>query len=649
MSEGFDGGTLGCSPTCTFVTSMCFDCGDGVVNGTEDCDGTALGGATCMSEGFDGGTLGCSPTCTFVTSMCFDCGDGVINGSEQCDGTALGGQTCMSQGFTAGPLACSPTCTFDTTMCTTCGDGMAQGAEECDGADLRMATCASRGFASGVLSCSSACTYDASMCSSVPAPAAGQLVITEIQRDPTAVADAVGEYFELLNTSGGPLNLAGCVFTGTGGATDTFTIPSTLLLPAGGRPVFAASSSPGFAPTFAWPAGTFALANTVSDGITITCGGVVIDTVVYDPTSFPIMAGTSMSLSPTATDATANDSGANWCLSVSTYGAGTPPDRGTPGAANDACSLPVGFCRLQFPPTIVTMAGASTTVYGRVYVAGLTDRTGINDPDPRVIGQVGYGADGTDPTVGWTWASAMPNPSYSPFSPGYEMNNDEYEATLIAPSMGTYDYAFRFSGDRGLTWLYCDLDGATSISEYSPAQAGAMTVSGVVTGPNLYFSEYIEGSSNNKVLEIYNAGTGAVDLSTCAIRLYTNGAVTFTSLALAGTLSPGAVFVVCNNSTVGTVTCDLRSTSGVMGFNGDDALELVCGTPAATMDVIGQIGLDPGTEWGTGLTSTADNTLQRSCSVTTGDVNGADAFDPSVQWTGFATDTFSGLGSRGCP
>ena len=62
--------------------------------------------------------------------------------------------------------------------------------------------------------------------------------------------------------------------------------------------------------------------------------------------------------------------------------------------------------------------------------------------------------------------------------------------------------------------------------------------------------------------------------------------------------------------------------------------------------MIGQIGFDPGTEWGTGLTSTADNTLRRKASVEAGDANGSDAFDPSVEWDGFAVDTFDGLGTH---
>ena len=79
-------------------------------------------------------------------------------------------------------------------------------------------------------------------------------------------------------------------------------------------------------------------------------------------------------------------------------------------------------------------------------------------------------------------------------------------------------------------------------------------------------------------------------------------------------------------------------------FNGDDAVVLRKGT--TVIDVIGQIGVDPGTEWGSGLTSTADNTLRRKAAVEAGDANGADAFDPADQWDGFAIDTFDGLGAH---
>jgi hypothetical protein len=107
------------------------------------------------------------------------------------------------------------------------------------------------------------------------------------------------------------------------------------------------------------------------------------------------------------------------------------------------------------------------------------------------------------------------------------------------------------------------------------------------------------------------------------------------------------VFVLCHSSWISTGStppCD--QLSGSVNFDGDDAVELVC--DGTTYDVIGQIGFDPGTEWGTGLTSTADNTLRRKCALTDGDPDGSDAFDPSIEWDGFAVATYSGMGEH-CP
>ncbi len=67
----------------------------------------------------------------------------------------------------------------------------------------------------------------------------------------------------------------------------------------------------------------------------------------------------------------------------------------------------------------------------------------------------------------------------------------------------------------------------------------------------------------------------------------------------------------------------------------------------AVVDSLGQVGApDPGTEWGTGLTSTADNTLRRNATVCVGDTVPTDAFDPAAEWQGFAQNTFDGLGSH---
>jgi hypothetical protein len=96
-------------------------CGDGRVNGDEECDGTALGNNECSSVGeFTGGELACADDCTFDTTACTggdDCGNGVIDGDEQCDGTELGGMTCTDVDAGGGELGCADDCTFDTSAC----------------------------------------------------------------------------------------------------------------------------------------------------------------------------------------------------------------------------------------------------------------------------------------------------------------------------------------------------------------------------------------------------------------------------------------------------------------------------------------------------------------------------------------------------
>ena len=135
---------------------------------------------TCKSinRGFTGGTLKCNhKTCQFDTSECIVsvCGDGNVEGDEQCEGTDPPSETCAALGFAGGGnLKCnSSTCQFDTLECTTgpvvpvCGDGIVQdGGEECDGENLNSKTCASMGYSGGgTLKCSSdTCLFDFSQC-----------------------------------------------------------------------------------------------------------------------------------------------------------------------------------------------------------------------------------------------------------------------------------------------------------------------------------------------------------------------------------------------------------------------------------------------------------------------------------------------------
>ena len=122
---------------CTGTPSTCTpSCGNSSWDPGEDCDGGDLNGGTCQGQGFVGGTLACSGTCTYDTSGCLAsvCPNGIREGSEQCDGSDYGGQDCTTFGFVAGSLACSGTCTINTSGCTNavCGNSAVEAGEECD-------------------------------------------------------------------------------------------------------------------------------------------------------------------------------------------------------------------------------------------------------------------------------------------------------------------------------------------------------------------------------------------------------------------------------------------------------------------------------------------------------------------------------------
>ncbi|MCA9654806.1 MAG: hypothetical protein KC501_33125 [Myxococcales bacterium] len=143
-------------------------CGDNIRDPMcEVCDLAQLGGETCVSQGFQGGQLGCLLTCDAYNYLgCFICGNEVVDIAEDCEGTVEDGTTCESLGFEGGELVCGDDCLFDLSDCSICGDGIRQGPEQCDGIDLGGETCASLGFDGGNLGCNiPLCAYDYQGCS----------------------------------------------------------------------------------------------------------------------------------------------------------------------------------------------------------------------------------------------------------------------------------------------------------------------------------------------------------------------------------------------------------------------------------------------------------------------------------------------------
>ncbi|MEN1727569.1 MAG: hypothetical protein AAGJ52_03935, partial [Pseudomonadota bacterium] len=163
----------------------------------------------------------------------------------------------------------------------------------------------------------------------------------------------------------------------------------------------------------------------------------------------------------------------------------------------------------------------------------------------------------------------------------------------------------------------------------------------------VFFSEYVEGSANNKALELFNSDTLPFDLSAagCEILIYANGNPSpLPPVNLNGSVPPLGVFVLANSSADPLVLAQANQTSGSLSYNGDDAVELRC--QGTTFDAIGQIGVDPGSEWGSGDTSTQNNTIRRKVDACAPDNDGSDPFDPLIDWDGFPNNDFTDLGTH---
>lgn len=127
----------------------------------------------------------------------------------------------------------------------------------------------------------------------------------------------------------------------------------------------------------------------------------------------------------------------------------------------------VGWCNLQYPPSITVEEGNETpTVYGRVYVEECTrdDTDGRVECNP-VSGQVGWGPTDVDPSArpsDYQWVDASYNDQFP--SADQDSNNDEHQATLTPDMSGEFNYVFRFSGNGGDSWTYCDQEGSPPFS-----------------------------------------------------------------------------------------------------------------------------------------------------------------------------------------
>lgn len=177
-----------------------------------------------------------------------------------------------------------------------------------------------------------------------------------------------------------------------------------------------------------------------------------------------------------------------------------------------------------------------------------------------------------------------------------------------------------------------------SYSGVSQSYSTQVTLQGanLAIANDLFFSEYMEGSSNNKYVEIYNGTGDTVSLEDYQVKLFSNGTASpTTTLDLSGTLPHDEVLIIYNSSVSSAILSIITAhgykiPDGVANFNGNDGVGLYLSD--TLIDQIGIVGgPDPGSAWtGTdangALLSTLNKTLVRASSVYQGNT--------TYLWTG---------------
>ncbi len=195
---------------------------------------------------------------------------------------------------------------------------------------------------------------------------------------------------------------------------------------------------------------------------------------------------------------------------------------------------------------------------------------------------------------------------------------------------------------------------------------------------DIFISEYMEGTGNNKGLEFYNPTSEAIDLSAYQLQRWSNGEGTATDwVDLLGTIEAFGTWVLVNGQTedveLGGGAISPAVDPAMQAFadqldnpypaptymNGDDALVLVKNGDNV-VDIFGKPGEDPGVAWtndeangyidiGDGAAwLTSNHTLRRKYEVQQGVTIPPISFNTFAEYDTLAVNTWDGLGSHSC-
>ncbi|APX99801.1 endonuclease [Lacinutrix venerupis] len=239
----------------------------------------------------------------------------------------------------------------------------------------------------------------------------------------------------------------------------------------------------------------------------------------------------------------------------------------------------------------------------------------------------------TSNSVDLSWTASTDNVAVTSY--------DIYVDGTFYVSTNSNSTAFTVTGlspETNYTFTVLANDDSGNASTQS-ASANETTLAGSSSANDLFFSEYIEGSSFNKALEIANFTGSTIDLSNYTILRDGNGSGTWDSgITLSGSLASGQVYVIANASIdascQGSTTIDLSipQSNTPTNYNGNDPIGLF--NNGTLIDIIGTFG--------GGSSNFAQNTtLVRKNNIDSGNTS----FNIN-EWDQFPSDTCTYLGSH---
>ncbi len=235
----------------------------------------------------------------------------------------------------------------------------------------------------------------------------------------------------------------------------------------------------------------------------------------------------------------------------------------------------------------------------------------------------------TQTTTTLSWSPSTDNVGVT----GYDVYRN---GTLLTFTASTSINITGLTANTSYSFFVRAKDAAGNIS----AASSSVTIttqsnSGGGTATDLFLSEYIEGSSNNKALEIANFTGSSINLSSYVIRKQTNGSGSWSGgLSLSGSITNGDVYVVANNSASNTIknVADQLSSSTEMVFNGNDAVGLF--KNGVLIDIIGTFN-------GGSSNFAKDVTLRRKATISS-----PSSTYITSQWDSYPQNTFGDLGKH---